>query len=205
MSCRPTARRFFRPTGLKRFDTPGGPITIGFIGDDAERHRQYRHPVGGARADIQGRGGDRECAGAAAQGGRRRRHRPAYPPGRQDCRSSPSATAATASTGDILPILRQARPGDHDGDLRPHPLGLCLPGDAADRRRPPAHQRRQIWLFRDRPPARVRSRPPIASSARTRTMSSSAMANAGATPPSKRWSTATRRRSRRSPIASSAI
>ena len=171
---------------------------------DAERHRAYRHAVGRARADLQGRSGDRQRAGAAAQGARRRCDRPADPPGRQDRRSSPPATAATASTATSCRSC-QARPGDHDGDLRAHPLGLCLPRDAAGRRRPAAHQRRQVWLFRHRPAARVRSRRPTGWSARTRAMSSSAMASAARTPPKRRWSTATRRRSRRSPAGSSAI
>ena len=194
----------FPATGLKRFDTPAGPITIGFIGMTLKGTANLVTPSGVKRPDLQGRGGDRQRARAASS---RRQGRT-----RSFCSSTRAASSPIHHRQWLRGLLwrdpgdpSQARPGDHDHRLRPHALGLCLPRHAARRRGRLLTSAGKYGYFvtdlrLEFDPATHRlSRP-----ARAR-MSPSATASAGLTRRSRRWSTATPPRSRRSASASSAI
>ena len=87
----------FPATAIKRFPTPAGTITIGFIGETLKGTANLVTPSGVRGPDVQGRGGDGERAGPRAQGAGRGRDRPAHPSGRQDATIHASAMAATVS------------------------------------------------------------------------------------------------------------
>ncbi len=120
----------FPATGLKRFETPAGPITIGFIGMTLKGTGESGDPVRGPGPDLQGRSGDGQRPRAEAQGGR---SADAIVLLIHQGGKLPQFTTGNGCEGFYGEILRhpsQARPGDRDDRLRPHALGLCLPGHA---------------------------------------------------------------------------
>ena len=157
---------------------------VGFIGMTLKGTAQPRHPVGREGPDASrtrrrpqtrsSRSSKAEGADAIVllihQGG-------------TDCRQFTTGNGCDGLYGDILPILAEARSGDHDRRVGPHALGLCLQRHRRDGRRAPADQRREERLFRHRPPpdASIRSHAPADQSGRRR-MSSSETASVASDP-----------------------